>query len=216
MSILMRKDLLVYLFYFVIGAGASGLLLYEDGMDSSVVLMLGSMMMMSVFVSIALNENIESSYNGYKFLRILPVTAAEIVTAKFLLALIFTLLYFLYASLLLLFFSKTAEFLVLSRGYIVLNAIVGLIISALLYNGIYRYGFTKFFKVVCFTLPIAAIFVPGLVKIAYRQQLRSMNAEPLIKLTAGPNLLLFGAAALILYVVLMRTAINKKKNFKEV
>lgn len=100
-----------------------------------------------VLLSVMGDELREANTDGYSFLATLPVTAGEIVAAKYVLVLMIAAVYtictyFMFAGL-----EVDPAVLALSRGYLFANGVLCLVLSGIMYLGFFRFGCRRFYKV---------------------------------------------------------------------
>jgi hypothetical protein len=112
-------------------------------LDTTVVFMMTGWMFIMVLGSVFGVEMTEIKNRGYFFLATLPVSAREIVTAK--LAAVFAMLV-IYVSVTWFSFARLevpAEYLVLSRKWLLLNWAFALVMTGSVYWFTFRFGFEK-------------------------------------------------------------------------
>lgn len=202
---LFRKDCLWFL---LLTAGfLSTALLYSFGSaeygdtDSRVVYQIGLLQIGLTVFSLFSSELKES----YRFLQILPVTAAEIVAAKFYLVLAQVSVYWI--ILLLLFWRAdwpSSDF-AFAVGFINTCAILSLLLAASWYWGIFRFGFSTAMKVlaiVCFSVLVGVILLADLFEGRAYDWLTP--SRPFV------GWVLPVASALVFYFLLMRVATRAK------
>ena len=152
------RPLAVYVFSLGILLSIYWLLTKSDA-DIFRIGFLGQWLLMIIVGGTGISEQYEQKNGGYAFMRLLPVRNAEIITAKlsnvFLAAgFILSLQYFL--------LSLTAaprEILTLGRVLILLCALTALLLVALFYMIIYRFGLARFVKA-AWLLVIVVIAAP--------------------------------------------------------
>ena len=204
---LIRKDCLWFLLLTV--GFLSTAVLYSSGSaesggtDYRIIYQIGLLQIGLVCFSLFSSELKES----YRFLQILPVSAAEIVTSKFLLVLTQVSVYWI--ILLLLFWradwpSADFEFAV---GFINTCAVLSLLLAASWYWGIFRFGFSTAVKVLsllCFGALVVVILLADFFE--------GRASEWLTPTRPFAGWILPITSALVVYFLLMRVAIRAKIN----
>lgn len=173
------------------------------------VLISGVLIFMVVFGPVFFNEQYEEKHHGYDFLDILPVSAAEIVTAKF--GLVLATVTAATSYLLLLFsVSKVApNDWALVRSYLLLSGVVCLLCTALSYVGIFSLGYTKF-AVIVMSFVVILGFVPILIMKFYGDNMNIL-IENILTFLRNINWEATVPFSLISYFVLMFIAIKIKE-----
>ncbi|MFC1662042.1 ABC-2 transporter permease [Gemmatimonadota bacterium] len=204
---LLRKDCLWFLLLTVGFVSTAVLFSFgsaENGdTDYRIVYQIGLLQVGLVCFSLFSSELKES----YRFLQILPVSAAEIVASKFLLVLTQVSVY--WVILLLLFWRADWPSSDLSFAVGVINtcAILSLLLAASWYWGIFRYGFSTAMKILsffCFCALVVVILLADLFEGRASDWLTP--ARPFL------GWILPVASALLLYFLLMRVATRAKIN----
>jgi len=128
-----------------------------DPLNLTFVLYLTSYLMMVVIGPIWIHEQMESKAKGYEFLFSLPIDAKDIVMAKFAVVFFSLFFYIIFQCAAFYFISSDPEYLNPACSIIIISGNFCLVISALLYLGIFRYGYAKFGKFVIFTWVIVVV-----------------------------------------------------------
>jgi hypothetical protein len=176
------------------------------------VLYLSSYLLMVVIASIWTHEQMESKVKGYAFLRTLPIDAKDIVAAKFAVVLLSLIFYTIFHCAAFYSISSNPEYFNPACSIIIISADICLIISALLYLGIFRFGYNTFGKfvilvwivIVISPIPIYQFLLP---------RLRISRLE-IIDHVARLSWPLVTAVSLIVYFGLMRLAAKALKKAK--
>lgn len=209
---LMRKDGLYFAATLLLSLGFTLYLIRLSGMNAASAVFLGSVgpaMILSVLGMVELREN---QSNGYRFLAALPLTDTEIVGAKFLLILVFTCLYTGGELAILTLFPGAATLTPLARGYIVLTANGSLILAAIVYLGLYRFGFSRFFRFILTVLPIPVMMGPVVLFLILAPRIADWDPSPWMRLGTVTTLGIISFFGLALYTAIFPAAVRAKKN----
>lgn len=144
---------------------------------------------------------------SYRFLQILPVSATEIVTSKFLLVLVQVALFWSLVMVILRGSDLTSSDLTVGTGFINLCVILSLLLAATWYWMTFRYGLsmsTRIMSVVYFGIIIAVIYLAEVVE-------GGVSEWWVGSLTLTEWVVLF-VLTLAIYFLLMRIAIRAKIN----
>jgi hypothetical protein len=155
------------------------------------------------------HEQMESKANGYTFLKILPIEPAQIVKSKFALVLIAVAIYTGGCIVAFALISTSPEYLIPSSAYVIVYGDICLLAAALLYLGIFRYGFSRFGKYVL----IAWVFMltsPILLRIFFLKP-RGITDSEIMQFMRGPYWIIGTIICLVGYYFLMKLAIKKLK-----
>ncbi len=211
---LIKKDIWYYLMYFVIVVPGQVVLRIEDGIDPGLAIMAGSFLFLMVFFAVWTNELMESKANAYSFLDILPITSRQIVLGKLILPVIFTVLYTIYALILLSSGPVTETFSILSTSYITVCGFLCLVMVILFYMGIFRFGFTLIFKAIFYILPFVILFAQAFILIKFKRELYALDLVPFVEFISETSRWLIGITGiLILSALIMLTIKIKSKKF---
>jgi hypothetical protein len=211
---IIKKDLIIYLIYFFMIALFPVLNIGMDGMERGVVTGLGNMMMFSVIYAAAANELLEDKHNGYTIMKNMPVTPFQIVSGKYFLVLVFTLLNVGYGTVLLAFFSETKEFMVLGTAYLIIMGNLSMVFAALNFYLVYTFGFTKVTRPALFLMPLLFMMSPLVILLKYGRQLRQMDLAGVVALASPVNLCLLCCAGLVCFYLLMRVSESSLKSME--
>ena len=170
MLYLIKKDLLLHTVLFILTALGPVSLLIMDGLDSSTIMMVSFVMYMTVLVSLYSNEIYHSKIKSYEFLNTLPVFKISIAAGKFLVPFVYIVLYVFFGFIIVDSAPASDSFIILSKVYIIANAAVCLLVSALMFITIFHFGFKGILKFVYLFLPYIGL-IPALVKIRFRTQI---------------------------------------------
>jgi hypothetical protein len=153
------------------------------------------------------HEQMESKANGYNFLRILPIEPAQIVKAKFAILFIAVAIYVGGCCAAFALISTDPEYLIPSCGYLITHGNICLVAAALLYLGIFRYGFSRFGKYVL----IAWIFLfvsPIPFRIFFLKP-RGITDSEIMQFMRGPYWIIGTIICLCGYYFLMKLAVKR-------
>jgi len=153
------------------------------------------------------HEQMESKANGYAFLRILPIEPAQIVKAKFTILFIAVAIYVGGCCVAFAFVSTSPEYLIPSCGYLIVHGDICLVAAALLYLGIFRYGFSRFGKYVLISW-IFLFISPLLIRIFILKP-RGITDADIMQFLRGPYWIIGTIICLAGYYLLMKLAIRK-------
>ena len=211
---ILKKDLFLYVLSFLLFVPFEVMSVYKDGLSWGSTVSFASQMMIAVLLPVVGSESREYLTNGYRVLKSLPVTDREIVQAKHALPLGFVALWVTYQYVLLGLVPAPEQFLLLSRGYVVVMANLCLLVSAGILYAAYRFGVYRFTRFCAFGLPvligIAIVLVnEGLLR-WFRRAPTASNLEALAGLASWFNLVVLCCAGLGLYWLIMRASVKAK------
>ncbi len=215
---LIKKFSFFFILYFVIYIGAVFPAFNYDRLTSpnplslTFTLYLIPYLFMAIMSSIWIHENMESRAEGYAFLSSLPIDAKDIVLAKFTLVFCAVCLYTIFHCTAFFLISRDPSYLSPACSVIIINASICLLLSALLYLGIFRFGFVKFGKylmlawvvIIISPIPIFQFLLP-------RLGISRLDIIAPITRLSWP---LVAVVSLAIYLGLMQVAINTLKRAK--
>jgi hypothetical protein len=126
---------------------------FSDGM----VLMQGLWLILAVEGALIVNEKIEEKSQSYKFLRCLPIKDREVVLSKFSLILLTTAILVLYNYFLYLLIPGSEYLYTIGRVFLLLCAIFAILLAAVSYIIIFRFGHSVFVKFVWVAMIITMV-----------------------------------------------------------
>jgi len=126
---------------------------FSDGM----VLMQGLWLILAVEGALIVNEKIEEKSQSYKFLRCLPIKDREVVLSKFTLVLLTTAILVWYNNILYLFIPGPEYLYTIGRVFLLLCAIFAILLAAVSYIIIFRFGHSVFVKFVWVAMIITMV-----------------------------------------------------------
>ena len=222
---LIKKFSFFFIVFFIIMTGAvfpafnHDRLTSPDPLSLTFVLYLTSYLMMVVIASIWTHEQWESKTQGYAFLRSLPINARDIVMAKFAVVLLSLFLYTIFHCAAFYTISSNPEYFNPACSVIIISADICLVISALLYLGIFRFGYNTFGKfvilvwivIVISPIPIYQFLLPrlGISRLEIIDHVARLS-WPLV--TAFSFIIYFGLAPLSRQLCIDKNLSNKIRN----
>jgi hypothetical protein len=153
------------------------------------------------------HEQMESKSNGYAFLRILPIEPAQIVKAKFALVFVAVAIYVGGCCVAFALVSTSPAYLTPSCAYVIVHGNICLLAAALLYLGIFRFGFSRFGKYILIVWVIMLISPIPIRLIILKP--RGISDSEIMQFMRGPYWILGTILCLIGYYFLMKLAIKK-------
>jgi len=180
MFYIIKKDLVLNSIMFIFAVLGPVLLLVQDGLDSSTILMIPFVMYATVLVSLYSNEIFHSKSKSYEFLNTLPIPKIKIAAGKFLVPFVFVILHVFYGFIIVHSAPASNSFIILSKVYIIVNAALCLLVIAFMFITIFCYGLNGFLKIIFLVLPYIGI-IPALVKIRFRTQIYNTDWSFIIR-----------------------------------
>lgn len=212
---LMKRNAAAFIWYTALLIGLKTLwwIFIKETLSPYMVVFQGQWMILIVLGAITVNEKSEEKNNGYAFMKTLPLMDWQIVASKF--ALVFLTVLFLtgYENFLYFFISGPAEFFALGRILILVSAILGLILAALMYILIYRYGHIRSAILI---LVVIVMIVPILVT-EFVLKKTDIDFNAVLQAIIGVNTLLWVALTALglgIFLLLMPIAVTIKKATK--
>jgi len=123
------------------------LLIRRGPFDPAIILFQGQMMIYGIGAGLLNSEQLEEKSQGYKFLRILPLSDREIIASKFAVLLITTVILVCFNCMSYFLIKWSADLFIVGRVFILFCGNLSLIIGAFLYIFIFRFGAAKFIKI---------------------------------------------------------------------
>jgi len=123
------------------------MLIRRGPFDPAIILFQGQMMIYGIGAGLLNSEQLEEKCQGYKFLRILPLSNREIIVSKFAVLLITTVLLVGFNCMSYLLISENSDLFTYGRTFLLFCGNLSLIIGAFLYIFIFRFGAAKFIKI---------------------------------------------------------------------
>ena len=202
----MKKSINFFVFYFVFVASLIVILRLITGskLSTSFVIIAGILVFFLVFASTFTNEQYEEKNKGYTFLDTLPVTAREIVEAKYALVLLAVGFCVGFLVILISLSGSAPETINIARSYVLFMGVVCLIMAGVNYIGIFALGFTKFLVIVgvgWFSLG----FVPMIIMKTYQGRMNVLK-ESVFNFLNGIEWLAVIPLILVVYFMLMLVA----------
>ena len=202
----MKKNMNFFVFYFVIIASLIVFLRLITGSELSTVFVIisGIFVFFLVFGSTFTNEQYEEKNKGYTFLDTLPVTAREIVEAKYALVLLAVGLCVGFLVILISLSGSAPETIDIARSYVLFMGVGCLIMAGVNYIGIFALGFTKFLVIVGIGWLSLAV-VPTIIMKTYQGRMDALK-ETALNFFAGLDWLVVIPLTLVVYFVQMLVA----------
>jgi len=186
-------------------------LVLKKELDASFVVVMGGFIFVMIVGAVFTNEANEEKNKGYGFLYPLPISSFDIVGAKFALVLIVDVVLTIYTLALFTLFKAPEILFDLSRIYMMSIGILGLIVAAILYLGIFRFGFAMFMRVITiFTMFLTALPVVFKEFIQPRGLFDPMKSYELI---SSVNWYVAAIITLFIYYLLMLLAVRIKDRY---
>ena len=202
----MKKSINFFVFYFVFVASLIVILRLITGskLSTSFVIIAGVLVFFLVFASTFTNEQYEEKNKGYTFLDTLPVTAREIVEAKYALVLLAVGFCVGFLVILISLSGSAPETINIARSYVLFMGVVCLIMAGVNYIGIFALGFTKFLVIVGVGW-LSLGFVPMIIMKTYQGRMNVLK-ESVFNFLNGIEWLAVIPLILVVYFMLMLVA----------
>ena len=206
----MKKSINFFVFYFVFVASLIVILRLITGskLSTSFVIIAGVLVFFLVFASTFTNEQYEEKNKGYTFLDTLPVTAREIVEAKYALVLLAVGFCVGFLVILISLSGSAPETINIARSYVLFMGVVCLIMAGVNYIGIFALGFTKFLVIVGVGW-LSLGFVPMIIMKTYQGRMNVLK-ESVFNFLNGIEWLAVIPLILVVYFMLMLVAAKVK------
>jgi hypothetical protein len=203
---ILKKNMNFFVFYFVIITSLIVFLRLITGskLSTSYVIFAGILVLFLVFGSTFTNEQYEEKNKGYSFLDTLPVTAREIVEAKYALVLLAVGLCVGFILILFSISGSSPEMISTARSYVLFMGVICLILAGVNYIGIFALGFTKFLIIVGMACLVLAI-IPTIILRTYQGRMDVLKAT-VLNFFSGIDWLVVIPSTLVVYFVLMLVA----------
>jgi hypothetical protein len=210
MIYLMKKFSFIFILYILLAVGlVFPLFNYDrltgpDPLTLNFVFTLAPYLFFVVLGAVSIHEQLEQKSNGYAFLRTLPVKASDIVVSKFLLVLLSALVYIVFHCVAFAKISADPSYWKTSCSFLIINGNICLILTALLYVGIFRYGYNKVGKFVVL-LWLFIVLSPIPINIFLLRRL-GISRREIIEKVISLNWVIVTLVCVALYYFLMRVA----------
>jgi len=203
---IIKKDMIYYLFYFVVGVVFPLFGIWQDGLDRGGVVFMGMCLAMTVLFSMFLNELMEEKSRGYEFLRSLPLTPSWIVGAKFILPAVFAGGYMAIAGAVLWLNEASSAFRITGFLYLLAMALLCLLLVGMFFLALYRLGFTRLYRSTVLTVSFLIMLGPVLALLLLGDMLAAWQDVDWQRLTTVPVLVSTALIGLSGYAMLYRAA----------
>jgi hypothetical protein len=216
---LLQKNAAFFVFYLLIFACIFFPLLNQsragstDSFDFIYVFYQGSWIFWIVLGPIWGNEQIESKNKGYIFLSTLPIKKRDIVISKYILVFLSVVFFVGFYNIAILFYPTPPEHLTLIQIFIGILGGMCLMISGVVYLGIFRFGFSRLSKFI-FALWILLFLSP----VFFREFLMpKFNISPqlVVQFIGGVNWILFSVFSTVIFISTMWLSIKQVDKFME-
>jgi hypothetical protein len=207
---LTKKFSFVFILYILLAVGlVFPLFNYDrftgpDPLTLNFVFTLAPYLFFVVLGAVYFHEQLEQKSNGYAFLRTLPVKTSDIVVSKFLLVFLSVLIYTGFHCVAFVKISADPSYWKPSCSFLIINGNLCLILTALLYVGIFRYGYNKVGKFLIF-LWLFIVLSPIPINIFLLRRLGISRGE-IIEKVISANWIVITLICGALYILLMRVA----------
>jgi hypothetical protein len=215
MIYLMKKFSLIFILYILLAVGlVFPLFNYDrltgpDPLTLNFVFTLAPYLFFVVLGAVYIHEQLEQKSNGYAFLRTLPVKASDIVISKFLLVFLSALVYIVFHCVAFAKISSDPNYFNPSCSFLIISGNICLILTALLYVAIFRYGYNKVGKFVVL-LWLFIVLSPIPINIFLLRRL-GISRQEIIEKVISLNWVIVTLVCLALYYFLMSVAIKTLK-----
>jgi hypothetical protein len=207
---LIKKFSLMYAFYMGIYALFLFPLLNHDRItgpdteDPIYIFYQGVFIIWVALGSLWAHESMEHKTTGYQFLRTLPLKAGQIVRAKFILIFASVWVFLIFQSGMIWLLTGNGELASDTWAYLCALGSLSLVLGALAYVGIYRFGFSKFGKILLI-LWMLVFLSPILMKEFILPALR-LGVEDVLRFVIGLNWMVVSLVGIVLFWTLERAA----------
>jgi hypothetical protein len=211
----MKKFSFIFILYIFLAVGLVFPLFNHDRLTGpdpltlNFVFTLAPYLFFVILGAVYIHEQLEQKSKGYSFLRTLPVRASDIVISKFLLVFLTTLIYVGFHCVSFTQISSDPNYFNPSCSFLIINANLCLILTALLYIGIFRYGYDKAVKFVIFFW-LFIVMSPIPINIFLLKRL-GISRQEIIEKVISLNWIIVTFVGVALYILLMRVAVNTLK-----
>jgi hypothetical protein len=203
---IVKKDMLYYLFYFVVGAAFPLYGIWQDGLDRGGVVFMGMCLAMIILFAMFLNEMMEEKSRGYAILRTMPLAPSGIVGAKFILPAVAAGGYLAFGGAVLWLHDASPQFRMTGLLYLLAVAVICLLLDGIFYLALYRLGFTRTYRITVVSVSLLVMLSPILALILLRDALASLSAADWSEVATVPVMLAAGLAGLAGYIALFLAA----------
>ena len=147
---LMKKNALYFVYYaaVIMPLMTVYFILVRKEFSGAMVMFQGLWLILTVEGALTVNEKTEEKAHGYDFLRILPLKDRDIVLSKFLVVILTTIFLVIFNYILYLFIPGSDHMYAIGRVIVFLSGIFALLLAAVSYIIIFRFGHSAFVKFV--------------------------------------------------------------------
>jgi len=211
---LIRKYSFFYVFYLILYAALIFPLMNHDRVtgprpfDMFFIIFQSNHIFWILMGSIFSQEQIEYKSNSRNFLGVLPISAREIVTSRFTLVLFSAVIFVGFNITAFWALSFPPEYFAFSVSFFTIIGNIGLLLSAVVYIGIFKFGFSKMGKLVLL-LWILIYISPLPVKRSLMPKL-GLTPDDVVRGVSSLNWVVVTLVCLLIYYGLMRLTIKIK------
>jgi hypothetical protein len=123
------------------------MLIRRGSLDPVIILFQGQMMIYGIGAGLLNSEQIEEKCQGYKFLRILPLSEREIIVSKFVVLFMTTVILVGFNCMSYFLLRENSDLFTSGRVFVLFCGNFSLIIGAVMYIFIFWFGAAKFIKI---------------------------------------------------------------------
>ena len=187
------------------------LIIRSGPFDPAIILFQGQMMIYGIGAGLLNSEQLEEKCQGYKFLRILPISDREIIVSKFAVLLITTIILVCFNCISYFLIEENSDLFTFGRTFLLFCGNLSLIIGSFLYIFIFRFGAAKFIKI-GWIIMVSVMIVPILVIEIVLPEI-NIDFQGILQTMAGLHWLLWILVTLLVitaYYVLMGLAVKAR------
>lgn len=185
------------------------LLEYKEKGGVSVIMLQTFWTWLMISGSISGGEKYEEKNKGYHFLKILPIEDKHIIWSKYLLALIAVIVSISFNILVFRAYINNDDLFRIMITFSVIWNVFCLIYAGLIHIGIFRYGYTKMFKIFW---TLAFVIFAGFVLSNIFLPKMNINIRSVLNIAKSRIWIFFLAGGLVIYYQLMKIALKVKQN----
>ena len=169
------------------------------------------LLLLMVVTAAAVHERNEDRYKGYIFMRAMPLTLSEIVLGKFLLIFLVNIAASGFIFMLAVFVPMAPDLRTLGTGIILFAANLSLLVAALMYLGIYAFGYIRFSYVARISL-LVFLLIPQLVLFFAFKSGNRPDFRKLLSIFTQANWLVISLCCVVFYFLLMLAAVKVRRD----
>jgi hypothetical protein len=208
---IIRKDMLIYIVYIAVFTSVQ-LFSYRfssfEHLSYSVTVFSFFCFLVSALPAIS-NEYSEKLNSGYTFMKTLPVTDADVISAKFLLLLAAVIIYTAVTWYNLRKLPATPDELELARVWLVLNSAAGITVAGLIYVLVFRFRLSYLMMIL--SAGLGGVIAGYITMSEMLARGRFDHLLPLLRRAAGVGWVLIALSGVVAWFVLMQVSIWLKR-----